>query len=53
LHEAERAFLNILGCAVGGAQHPTVTIVDEALADATGSAQATLLGRGRRSDLAS
>ena len=48
--EAKRSFLNILGCAIGGARHATVDIADAALADMTGRGQATLLGRGRKSD---
>ena len=49
--EAGRAFLNILGCAIGGARHAAVDIADEALAEMTGRGQATLLGRGRKADV--
>ncbi len=49
--EARRSFLNILGCAIGGARHAAVDMADEALAEMTGPAQATLLGRGRKADV--
>ena len=49
--EAGRSFLNILGCAIGGARHAAVDMADEALAEMTGPGQATLLGRGRKSDV--
>ena len=49
--EAKRSLLNILGCVIGGARHATVDMADEALADMTGPGQATLLGRGRKSDV--
>lgn len=50
-HEAKRSFLNILGCAIGGARHETVDMTDAALSDMTGPGQATLVGRGRKSDV--
>ena len=49
--EAKRSALNILGCVIGGARHSTVDMADEALADMTGPGQASLLGRGRKSDV--
>jgi len=48
--EAKRSFLNILGCAIGGARHDTVNMADEALGDMDGPGRATLLGRGRKAD---
>ena len=50
-HEAVRSFVNIVGCTVGGARHPNVLLADEALAPFAGQAQATLFGRGRRTDI--
>ena len=47
--EALRGLFNIVGCTVGGARHESVEIVDTTL-DA-GTAQATMLGRGRRASL--
>ncbi len=48
--EALRSFFNIIGCMLGGARHEGVAIADAALAPFAGAAQATLLGRGRRTD---
>lgn len=48
--EASRAFLNILGCTIGGARHPMVALTERALADMFGPAQATVIGRGYRTD---
>jgi len=50
-NEARRSFLNVLGCAIGGSHHGVVDIADDALSDMTGPGQATLLGRGRKSDV--
>ena len=50
-HEGVRAFLNWLGCTLGGSQHVSVQIADRALADFSGPPQATVIGRGRRSDI--
>jgi 2-methylcitrate dehydratase PrpD len=51
LREAKRSWLNITGCALGGARHPTMDLLDDTLAEATGPGVATLLGRGRKSDV--
>jgi 2-methylcitrate dehydratase PrpD len=48
--EARRAFLNILGCTLGGARHEAVDCAEAALGEFAGAGQATLLGRGRRAD---
>ena len=49
--EAKRSWLNIVGCALGGARHPTVDMMDDVLAEATGPGVATLLGRGKKTDV--
>ncbi len=49
--EALRSFLNWLGCAVGGCRHETVERALAALAEFSGPAQASLLGRGERLDI--
>lgn len=49
--EALRSLFNAVGCAFGGARHETVNTADKALAPFTGPAQATLFGRGRKSDI--
>ncbi|MBS0642439.1 MAG: MmgE/PrpD family protein [Acetobacteraceae bacterium] len=48
--EALRSFFNFVGCTLGGAHHPGVTLTLQALQPFAGAGQATLLGRGRRSD---
>jgi 2-methylcitrate dehydratase PrpD len=50
-HEAERSFLNWVGCAVGAARHETVENAIAALAPFSGPAEATVLGRGDRLDI--
>jgi 2-methylcitrate dehydratase PrpD len=49
-HEASRAVLNWLGCAIGGCRDPSVERLLAALRDFAGRPQATLLGRGERLD---
>ncbi len=49
-HEAARAILNWLGCAIGGCRDETVELMVAALRDFSGPPQATLLGRGERFD---
>ena len=49
--EARRALLNIVGCMVGGSRHPAVDLAERALAPFGGAAQATVVGRGLRSDV--
>jgi len=50
-HEAARSFLNWVGCAVGASRHETVERALAALAEFSGPAQATVLGRGERLDI--
>ena len=49
-HEAKRALLNILGCAIGSGRHETVQRAVAALQPCFGSPQATLAGRRERCD---
>lgn len=49
--EGVRTFVNWIGCAVGGADHPTVDAALRALAPFSGPAKATVLGRGERLDI--
>lgn len=51
--EAHRTLLNWVGCAVGAAQHPTLAAALAAVQDLAPAAQATILGRGERVDMAS
>jgi len=50
-HEAKRALLNWLGCAIGSASHETVERAVGALSPFWGAPQAALLGRGERCDI--
>ena len=50
-HEAARALLNCVGCAVGSARHETVEYALAALREFAGPSQATILGRGERLDI--
>ena len=52
-HEAQRTFLNWLGCAIGASRHPTVEAALAAVLELAPAAQATMLGRGERVDMAS
>lgn len=49
--EGVRTFVNWIGCAVGGADHPTVAAALRALSPFSGPANATVLGRGERLDI--
>ena len=49
-HEAKRALLNILGCAIGSGRHQTVERAVAALQPYFGARQATLAGRRERCD---
>lgn len=49
--EALRSFLNWVGCTVGGCRHETIDRALTALADFSGSPQATVLGRSERLDI--
>jgi 2-methylcitrate dehydratase PrpD len=50
-HEGERAFVNILGCMLGGAKAPGIDRLLAALQEFSGRPEATLIGRGRRADI--
>lgn len=50
-HEAKRALLNWLGCAIGASEHPTVERAIAALSPFVGPPQATVLGRRERFDI--
>ena len=50
-HEAKRAILNWLGCAIGGSRHETVVHAIAALEPFAGAPQATILGRAERFDI--
>lgn len=45
VHEAKRAVLDWIGCALAGSSHPTVTVLLEAFADLGSVPVATVLGR--------
>jgi 2-methylcitrate dehydratase PrpD len=49
-HEARRALLNIVGCALGGARHPAMDITLRALGPFFGPPTAGVLGRAERVD---
>jgi 2-methylcitrate dehydratase PrpD len=49
-HEAQRATLNWLGCALGGCQDETVNRLSAAIRDFAGPQQASLLGRAEKTD---
>ncbi len=49
-HEARRALVNYVGCAVGGSLHPAVDLAIRALGPYSGPATASVLGRGERLD---
>ena len=51
--EAHRTFVNWLGCAIGGSRHPTVEAALAAVLELAPGAQATVLGRSERVDIAS
>ena len=50
-HEAKRALLNWLGCAVGASRHATIENAIGALLPFAGPPQATVLGRRERCDI--
>jgi len=51
--EAHRTFVNWLGCAIGAARHPTLAAALAAVQELAPSAQASVLGRAERVDMAS
>ena len=52
-NEARRTFLNWLGCAIGGSRHATVEAALSAVLELAPGAQASILGRHERVDIAS
>ena len=50
-HEAARTFLNWVGCAIRGSEHPAVDSALAAVSEIAGPPQATVLGRGKRLDM--
>ena len=52
-HEARRTFLNWLGCAVGAARHAAPEAALAAIAELQPAAQASLVGRSEKVDMAS
>src|SRR3982074_508985 len=50
-HEGERAFVNILGCMLGGAKADGIDRLLAALREFSGRPEATLIGRGQRTDI--
>jgi 2-methylcitrate dehydratase PrpD len=51
VHEAERAFVNWMGCVLGGCSDPSVDILLSALEGSFGKPVATVIGRKRRADV--
>ena len=49
-HEAKRAILNVLGCAIGGSPHPAVDLAIRALGPFSGERMAAVIGRAERLD---
>ena len=50
--EAHRTLLNWVGCAIGAARHPTIEAALAAVQELSPAAQATILGRAERVDMA-
>jgi 2-methylcitrate dehydratase PrpD len=51
--EAVRAFVNWIGCVLGGCREPAVEIAAATVSDLGGKPQASIIGHGRRTDVAS
>jgi len=49
-HEAKRALINVIGCAIGGSPHPAVTAAIRALSPFSGERTASIVGRPERLD---
>src|SRR5437870_7060978 len=49
-HEARRAIVNYMGCAVGGAPHPAMDITLRALGPYAGKPTSSVIGRAERID---
>ncbi len=50
-HEGPRAFVNWFGCVLGGCRDISLDTAQAALAEYCGPPQATIIGRGRRTDI--
>lgn len=50
-HEATRAFVNWVGCVLGGITDPTTLLLESALKSTFGASEATVFGRGLRIDV--
>jgi 2-methylcitrate dehydratase PrpD len=50
-HASRRAFVNIVGCCLGGARHEIVEVAAKTLLPFAGEASASLLGRPERTDM--
>jgi len=50
VHEAKRSLINIVGCTIGGARHEAVETLWSGVGPFAGAAQATLIGRGAKTD---
>lgn len=50
--EGARAFLNWVGCVLGGCHDPAVEMVVETVIEAGGNPQASIIGHGKRTDVA-
>lgn len=51
--EASRAFLNWMGCALGGSREPAVQLAAATAAELGGGPQASIIGHAHRTDIAS
>lgn len=51
--EASRAFLNWMGCALGGCREPAVQLAIATVAELGGGPQASIIGHAQRTDIAS
>ncbi len=49
-HEAKRALINVIGCAIGGSPHSAVTTAIRALSPFSGERTASIVGRPERLD---
>jgi 2-methylcitrate dehydratase PrpD len=49
-HEAKRALINYVGCAIGGSPHPAVSTAIRALGPFSGERTASVIGRAERLD---
>jgi len=50
-HEARRALINYLGCAIHGSRHPASIVFRDLLVEFSGAGQATVVGTRRKADI--